>query len=143
MRRSDQRGAWVTWAAMGLGVGMLAGFVLAEALGSVDRERVRRAVGRLGAELPPAPLPPARAARAAALALAEDLGLADLAIETVPLGPGQVELTGWVPDRRLRALAERTVRSLEGITAVVNRLLVTDEDSLLPAAELSLADHSA
>ena len=143
MRRSDQRGAWVTWAAMGLGVGMLAGFVLAEAVGSVDRARVKRAVERLGGKELPAPLPPIRAARAAALALAEELGLADLTIETIPLGPGQVELTGWVPDRRLRALAERTVASLQGITGVVNRLLVTEEDSMTPVTELSLADHSA
>lgn len=143
MRRSERQGEWVTWAAMGLGVGILAGFALAEAVGSVDRERVERAVRRLGGTPAPAPLPPARAARAAAMALAEDLGLADLAIETVPLGPGQVELTGWVPDRRLRALAERTVASLQGITAVVNRLLVTDEDDAAGGQELSLADQSA
>ncbi|MBW8771745.1 MAG: BON domain-containing protein [Gemmatimonadetes bacterium] len=91
----------------------------------------------------PAPLPPARAARAAALALAEDLGLADLTIETRALGPGRVELLGWVPDRRRRALAERTVAALVGITGVVNRLLVEQEDSDNPVAELALADQSA
>ena len=142
MRRPEQRGAWVTWVAMGLGTGILAGFVLAEVVGPVDRRRVSRAVRRLGTDLP-TPLPPARAARAATLALAEQLGLADLAIETIPLGPGQVELTGWVPDRRLRALAERTVGSLHGITGVVNRLLVTDEDVISVGTELSLADQSA
>lgn len=143
MRRSERQGAWVTWAAMGLGAGILAGFVLAEVVGAVDQERVARAMRRIGDAPLPAPLSPARAARAAALALAEELGHADLAIETLPLGPGQVELTGWVPDRRHRALAERTVASLQGITAVVNRLLVTDEDATGGGPALSLADQPA
>ncbi|HET7041403.1 MAG TPA: hypothetical protein VFI13_05275, partial [Gemmatimonadales bacterium] len=65
MRRSERQGAWATWAAMGLGVGILAGFALAEAVGAVDRERVRRTVRRLGAEPAPAPLPAAATARRA------------------------------------------------------------------------------
>jgi hypothetical protein len=84
-----------------------------------------------------------QAARAATIALAEELGLADLTIETRALGPGRVELLGWVPDRRRRALAERTVAALEGITAVVNRLLVEQEDSDSPVIEMTLADQSA
>ena len=143
MARSERRDDLMLWGTMGLGVGLLAGFALAEVVGAVDRERVSRAVARIGADPTPAPLPPARAARAAALALAEDLGLADLTIETRALGPGRVELLGWVPDRRRRALAERTVASLVGITGVVNRLLVEQEDSDTPVAELTLADQSA
>jgi hypothetical protein len=128
---------------MGLGMGLLAGFVLAESVGTVDRARVSRAVRRLRTDPTPAPLPSARTARAAAMALAEHLGLADLKIETRALGPGRVELLGWVPDRRRRALAERTVASLQGITGVVNRLLVEQEDSDSPVLEMSLADQSA
>jgi hypothetical protein len=134
---------------MGLGVGLLAGFVLAESVGAVDRARVSRAVRRLSADPIPALLLPARAARAAAIALAEDLGLADLTIETRALGPGHVELLGWVPDRRRRALAERTVASIKGIAGVVNRLLVEQEDSDSPVEgdrgypDLTLADQSA
>ena len=136
MRRSERQGDLMMSIAMamGLGVGLVAGFVLAEAVGAVDRERVSRAVARLGTDPAPAPLPPARAARAAAIALAEELGLADVRIESRALAPGRVELLGWVPDRRRRALAERTVAALAGITGVVNRLLVEQEDSDSPVS---------
>ncbi len=143
MRRSERRDTlteWGMWGAMGLGVGLLAGFALAEVVGAVDGQRVSRAVARLGADPAPAPLSAVRAARAAALALAEELGLADLRIETRAFGPGRVELLGWVPDRRRRALAERTVAALVGITSVVNRILVQDEDDKVA---LTLADQSA
>lgn len=149
MRRSERRDDLMLWGAMGLGVGLLAGFALAEAVGAVDRQRVSRAVARLDADPAPAPLLPARAARAAAMALAEELGLADLRIETRALGPGRVELLGWVPDRRRRALAERTVAALSGITGVANRLLVEQEDPDAPVdgdrdyGDLTLADQSA
>ena len=149
VRRSERQGAWVTWAAMGLGVGLLAGFALAEAVGSVDRERMQRAVRRLGTDPAPAPLSTAASAREAARALAASAPLADLEIEVRPFAPGRVELLGWVPDRRRRALAERTVTAIDGITAVVNRLLVDQEDSDAPVggdrgyAELTLEGQSA
>ena len=140
MRRTERRGELAVWAAMGLGVGLVAGFALAEAVGAVDQERLARAVARIGADHTPATLTPGRAVRAAALALARTPGLAGLELETRALGPGRVELLGWVPDRRSRALAERTVAAVAGITAVVNRLLVEREDSNAP---LTLADQSA
>ena len=143
MRRAERQGDLVVWGTMGLGVGLLAGFVLAEAVGAVDQRRVARAVARLGADPAPAPLPPERAARAAALALAETPGLAGIEIETRALGPGRVELLGWVPDRRKRALAERTVAALAGIIGVVNRILVEQEDSDAPVVALTIADRSA
>lgn len=143
VRRSERQGEWVTWAAMGLGVGLLAGFALAEVVGSVDRERVRRAVRRFGSDPLPAPLSTAATAREAARALAASAPLAELEIEIRALAPGQVELLGWVPDRRRRALAERAVAAIDGITDVVNRLLVQAEDSAEPVADLSLADQSA
>ena len=143
VRRSERQGEWVTWAAMGLGVGLLAGFALAEAVGSVDRERVQRAARRFGTDPAPAPLSTTASARAAARALAASAPLADLEIEIRALAPGRVELLGWVPDRRRRALAERAVTAIDGITTVVNRLLVDREDPDQPVAELSLADQSA
>lgn len=141
--RSERRGEWVTWAAVGLGVGIVAGFALAETVGRVDRKRVARAVGRLGAAPPPAPLPADRAAQAAAVALARTPELADLELEARALGPGRVELLGWVPDRKRRALAERTVSAIAGITGLVNRLLVEEEDPNAPVGELSLEGQSA
>lgn len=141
--RSERRGEWVTWAALGLGMGIVAGFALAEAVGKVDRKRVARAVDRLGADPLPVPLPADRAAQAAAVALARTPELADLELEARALGPGRVELLGWVPDRKRRALAERTVGAIEGITGLVNRLLVEEEDSNAPVGELTLEGQSA
>lgn len=141
--RSERRGEWVTWAALGLGVGIVAGFALAESVGRVDRKRLARAAHRLGAAPPPLPLPADRAAQAAAVALARTPELADLELEARALGPGRVELLGWVPDRKRRALAERTVAAIEGITGLVNRLLVEEEDSDAPVGELTLEGQSA
>ena len=141
--RSERRGEWVTWAALGLGMGIVAGFALAETVGRVDRKRLARAARRLGDAPPRSPLPADRAAQAAAVALARTPGLADLELEVRALGPGQVELLGWVPDRKRRALAERTVGAIEGITGSVNRLLVDEEDSDAPVVELTLEGQSA
>ena len=142
MRGTDRNGDLLLWAAMGLGVGVLAGFALAEAVGTVDRKRVGRALDRLAADPTPAPLSPAEAARKVVIALARFPELADHELEVRGLTPGRVELHGWVSDRRTRALAERSAASIPGITAVVNRLLVQDEDSDAGVG-LELADHSA
>lgn len=138
MRRSERQGAWVTWAAMGLGVGVLAGFVLAESVGKVDQARIRRAVDRLAGTDAQAPLSAARAARLAERALDRTPGLSTQELEVRPLRPGVVELAGWVPDRQHRALAERTVAAIAGIERVVNRLLVEAEDSNTPVAGIQL-----
>ncbi len=142
MRGTERNKGLLLWAALGLGTGILAGFALAEAVGTVDRKRVGRAIQRLGADPAPTPLPPAGAARQVVSALARLPELAETELEVRGLGPGRVELRGWVADRHTRALAERTVSSIAGITTVVNRLLVQDEDSLAPV-RLALADHSA
>lgn len=139
MRRSGRRGERALVAMMGLGVGILAGFALAEVVGKVDRVRAGRAWDRVTGgpgsgplhsdPLPSAPLSPIRAARAVAVALAQLPALAAHEIETRALGPGRVELIGWVTDRAARALAERTAAGIQGITAITNRLLVDGEDS--------------
>lgn len=143
MRRSERQGEWVAWAAMGLGVGVLAGFVLAESVGKMDRARIRRAVDGLAGRDSPALLTSDRAARLAERALDRTPGLTTLALEARGLRPGVVELAGWVPDRHHRALAERTVAAVEGIDSVVNRLLVEAEDPNSPVAELQLEDQTA
>lgn len=146
MSGPERKGDLLMWAAAGLGLGVLAGFALAEAVGTVDRKRVERALDRLGADPSPAPLAPIQAARKVVLALARFPEFAEHELEVRGLTPGRVELHGWVTDRRVRALAERTAAAIPGITAVVNRLLVQDEDSDTPAAEypgLTLADQPA
>ena len=149
MSGSERKGGLLVWGALGLGVGVLAGFALAEAVGMVDRKRVGRALDRLSAEPLPTPLPALKAARRVVVALARFPDFAETELEVRGLGPGRVELRGWVPDRRTRALAERTAAAIAGITAVVNRLLVQEEDSDAPAQErgdyngLSLVEEPA
>ena len=142
MRGTDRNGDLLVWAAMGLGVGVLAGFALAEAVGTVDRKRVGRALDRLAADPSPAPLSPVEAARKVVIALARFPDFADHELEVRGLTPGRVEIQGWVADRRTRALAERVAAAIPGVTAVVNRLLVQDEDSD-KAIGLELADQTA
>lgn len=132
MSGSERKGGLLVWGALGLGVGVLAGFALAEAVGMVDRKRVGRALERLTAEPLPRPLPALKAARRVVIALARFPDFAETELEVRGLGPGRVELRGWVPDRRSRALAERTAAAITGITAVVNRILVQDEDDSPP-----------
>jgi hypothetical protein len=148
VRRSGRRGETALVAVMGLGVGILAGFALAEVVGKVDRRRVGRAWDRLtdgpgSGPLPSGPLSPIRAARAVSVALAKLPALATYEIETRALGPGRIELIGWVADRASRALAERTAAGIQGITGITNRLLVEGEDSDAPIEPLTLADQSA
>jgi hypothetical protein len=61
-------------------------------------------------------------------AFAADPLLAGLSLETVPVGPGRLELHGWVPTRAARARAIRIAAGAAPDTDVVNRLLVPDED---------------
>lgn len=146
MSGRERNGDLMMWAAAGLGIGVLAGFALAEAVGTVDRKRVGRALDRLAADPAPAPLSPIQGARKVVLALANFPELAEQELEVRGLTPGRVELHGWVTDRRVRALAERTAAAIPGITAVVNRLLVQDEDSDAPTGDypgLALADQPA
>jgi hypothetical protein len=145
---SERKGGLLVWGALGLGFGVVAGFALAEAVGMVDRKRVGRALDRLTADPLPAPLPSGKAARRVVVALARFPDLAETELEVRGLAPGRVELRGWVADRRTRALAERTAAAVTGITTVVNRLLVQDEDDT-PAGDgrgytgLSLVEEPA
>jgi len=125
---SGRKDGLLVWGALGLGFGVLAGFALAEAVGMVDRKRVGRALDRLTAEPLTEPLSSTQAARRVVVALARFPGLAGTELEIRGLAPGRVELRGWVADRRTRALAERTASEVAGITSVVNRILVLDED---------------
>jgi hypothetical protein len=70
----------------------------------------------------------AETARAARLALETDPELRVLDLEPIAVGPGIVELHGWVPARRLRARAARVVAAADGIDSLVNCVLVHGED---------------
>jgi hypothetical protein len=86
--------------------------------GQLGRARQRRTHRLMAAE----------AAAAARAALDTDPELRDLPLEAIAVGPGVVELHGWVPDRRIRARASRIVGAAPGLDSLVNCLLVHGED---------------
>lgn len=131
MRDRPSASDLLAWALLGLGTGVVAGILAAHWLGPVDRRRVRRSLDRLtGADRTPAPLKAADAIRQARAAVRQDDALRGLELRFLAVGPGVIELHGWVPTRLLRARAARVVAAQDGIESVVNCLLVHGEDDL-------------
>jgi hypothetical protein len=134
----------LAWTLVGAAAGLTAGFLLGEWFGPVDRGRLIEGARR---RLDPAraesdPLSPSASARAIRAVLELDADLRPLGLMAVGVGPGIVELRGWVPTRTLRARAARLAREAHAVESVVNRLLVRGEDDAdLPPAE-SPADVS-
>jgi hypothetical protein len=113
--------------AAGLVAGLVAGFGFRTLVGRFDRNRVRDVVADwTGRHL--VPTTGRAVGQQIGEALAADPATGSLALDTVPVGPGRVELHGWVPTRALRARAIRIATEAAGGTDVVNRLLVPDED---------------
>ncbi len=132
----------VLWGALGLGTGLVAGFLLSEWVGGVNPDRVRGVARRLrqGA---PARLTSSASARAVEIALGAEPRLADIGIETLPVARGVVELRGWVPTRAVRAVAGRTALAVPGIESIINSLLVRGEDDLTRPEDARATDQSA
>lgn len=108
--------------------GALAGVALRTLVGRVDRRQVDRAVATItGQHARPAT---GRAVgRRIEEALAADGATARLAFEVVPVGPGHVELHGWVPTRAVRARAILVAADAVPGVDVTNRLQVEAEDA--------------
>jgi BON domain-containing protein len=128
MRARPSSSELLAWSLVGLGVGLVAGVGLAGWLGpsrpredapSLDPERAFRA---------PRPLKAAAAERAVERALAADPEFKSLTLKALAVGPGVVELHGWVPTRASRARAMRRAAPVEGIESLINCLLVRGED---------------
>ncbi len=142
MSRDTSASELLAWTLLGTAIGAVAGFAVGEWLGPLDRARVNRALsgsprrGETGARLKAA-----ATARAARLTLEGDPELADLRLEPIAVGPGVVELHGWVGSRRLRARAARLVAATEGIDSLINRILVRGEDDAAESREV--ADQTA
>lgn len=117
------------WALCGLSLGIAAGFLAGEMLGS-DGHR------RLGSLFRPVKHP--RHAPRALLgaitqvqeALTADPSLEATSIEVRSRGHRGLELRGWVASRNARARAHRVARAASGEYDVANRLLVRGEDDL-------------
>jgi hypothetical protein len=127
MSRSAPPSELLAWLLVGAAAGLVAGFALGEWLGPLDATRVRRALSPVGAGAGPR-LRTAETARAARLALERDPDLQDLGLEPIAVGPGVVELHGWVSSRALRARAARVAAAADGIDTLINCLLVRGED---------------
>lgn len=107
---------------LGLGLGAALGFVLGELLGPAPwRPLVRSAPSVTGASV-------RGLVSVAQAALEDDLLLRDCHLEVIPVGPGRIELHGWVGDRRARARAARLVSAAVDAEAIINGLRVRGED---------------
>jgi hypothetical protein len=130
------------WTTLGIGTGLLAGFVLSEWMGGVTRPRVQRVARRLG-QAAPVRLSPAASARAVDAALQAEPRLATFIIEVVAVSRGTVELRGWVTDRASRTLAARVAFAVPGIDTVINSILVRGEDDRVIPGGKRVTDQSA
>jgi len=128
-------GETLLWGSLGTFTGLVAGIVLSEWVGGVNRRRLGRVATRLQQPAPPTGLTSAARARAAAAALRAHPALRDLGLETVALSRSAVELRGWVSSRATRALAARVARAVPGVDTVINNILVRGEDDLVVASD--------
>ena len=113
-------------AALGFGAGVAVGFVCATLFGA----SVPRRLGRMVRRGRPVAAPKLRARHLADItaALAGEPDFAGLAIEVHPAGSSAFELSGWVPNRSIRARAYRVAIGAAPGVRIQNRLLVTGED---------------
>jgi hypothetical protein len=130
----------LAWTLVGLATGLVAGAVAGAWLRpDPDAEDAR------GARTPePAarPLRVADASRVVLERLRHDTALSALPLEVLAVGPGMIELHGWVGSRAERARAARLAAGVPGITTLVNSLLVHGEDDY-PTPVLDADDQPA
>jgi hypothetical protein len=127
------------WTLVGFGIGLAAGLTLGGWLGPPHR----RSTDAGGAQdRPSGVLRPVEAARAVRRTLEQDEELRALGLQVLAVGPGVVELHGWVTSRSQRARAARIAARTEGIESLVNCLLVHGEDDP-PGAVLDATDQPA
>lgn len=139
--RARGRGETLGWATVGVGLGFLAGFVLSEVVGGVNSARIRRAVVRLGGAGRRARATAPSGASRVREALASRSELIGLDLQVLRVGRSGIELHGWVPARRLRALAHRVaIDAAHGEVLVTNCILVRGEDDMTGPRELDPAD---
>jgi len=132
----------ILWTGLGLGAGLVTGFVLGEWIGGVSRLRVSDAARRLR-EPAPTRLTTSASARAVLAALQSEARLAGIPVDALPVARGVVELRGWVPSRAARTLAGRTALATPGIESVINSLLVRGEDDVQRTRDSRATDQSA
>lgn len=107
-----------------------------ELLGTVDAERVRRALGRLRrGESDTAGRDPLDVQREIETVFRRNPTTHQLELTVRALGDGIVELSGTAPDATARQLAADLARGVDGADVIVNRILVEGTD--VPVQERS------
>jgi BON domain len=130
------------WTSLGMGTGLVTGFLLSEWIGGVNQTRVRGAAQRIKHRAP-VRRSPAASAREVETALQQEPRLAGFTLEVVTINRGTVELRGWVGDRAARTLAARVACAVAGIDTVINSILVRGEDDRIQPGGKRVTDQSA
>jgi hypothetical protein len=126
-RESDALGTTLVGIA-GLVAGVATGLVLAGLAGSLDKERVRRAMRRLRGGDPASERDPAELARDVRAILVRAPEAQGARIQVHAVGPGLLEITGSAPSAAARLALGSLARIQPGVAVVVNRVLVPDND---------------
>jgi hypothetical protein len=113
-------------AAAGLALGATLGFLAGEFFGPRTTRAVRQTLRPVSRTAPSV----AELVHDAQAALDTDVRLRELHLQVLPVGRDALELHGWVPDRRARALAGRLVAEAVTVNRLINCLLVRGEDDL-------------
>ncbi len=129
------------WSVVGMAAGFLAGLLLGEWFGPTPPRRGMRLAGGSRARRLAGPLRGTELSGVVRTALAADPTLTGLAVRAV--GPGRVEVSGWVPDRATRTRAARVVLGLPAVDSLINSVLVRGEDDQRRFPDLRLTDQSA
>lgn len=138
IRTSTRSGSLAPVAAIGLALGVAAGFLLGERFAGHPPALLARLLNRRARR--PAPARAADLAQALQERLDQALGPDGQSIEMVPVGRDAVEVHGWVTSRAARTRALRIAREALGPDVrLVDSLLVWGEDDRhtqeLPAPE--------
>jgi hypothetical protein len=127
---------------LGLGIGVVAGFLAGELLGPAA-SRAINPVFPVTTRPSRGTGPVARLVANAQAVLDDDVVLRECHLEVLAVGPGRIELHGWVPDRRSRARAGQLVSDAVAADAIINRLQVHGEDDLATPAEIATDEQTA
>jgi hypothetical protein len=117
----------LAWTLVGLATGLVAGAVAGAWL-RPDPDAEERRPPKEKPQPAAKPLRVGEASRVILERLRHDTALSGVTFEVLPIGPGAIELHGWVASRAERARAARIAAGVPGITNLVNSLLVHGED---------------
>jgi len=136
VRETDIAGIALS-AALGVGVGLVAGMLYREFIGGFDTEPVKKAVRRLSGPHKKPSLDLVATEDAVIQAWEDDPDLRSLPLTVEALGDGIVEITGTATSAMTRQLAADVARSVQGADVVLNRIHIdesTSDDSVSESA---------